>query len=115
MTIILMSDEDFDRIMEIFTKYPALTYQNKDYDTLDKSKLTQEELNAFNEVDALLEKTIQGFHYFKNFKISIKTGEPQIRFQYNWCADEEPKSNLGQFSGVGYLFIDELKNGFRKN
>ena len=46
-------------------------------------------------------------------KISEKTKEIRIRFQYNYNADEEKSNN--SFIGVGYIFLDELLNGFRDN
>lgn len=112
MTIELITPEQYATLLDIYNKYPALSFQNNGYEYLDMSKLTNEELEKFKEVEDILRKAIKGFSKFNHFRLGTITKEPQIRFQYNWNADIE---NSFHFTGVGYLFIDELKNGFKES
>jgi hypothetical protein len=89
-----------------------LTSQNEGYEYIDKSKFAKEEKEAFDNIEAILKKHITGFHEFNNFRISRKTNELELRFQYSWTADD-PDSRVS-FSGVGYILLDELLNGFDK-
>lgn len=102
MTIRLISDQQYNELLEIQKKHPILTYQNKGYDTFDKSKMTEEDREAFKKVSEVLSKHIDRFEKFQNFKIR-KNGEIVLRFQYGW--DE-------RFTGVGYLELKELHKGF---
>ncbi len=111
MTISLISAEEYERLLAIQAEYPVLTYQQKGYDCIDRSKLTDEENMADIEINALLKKSVVGFSSFQNFNID-KEGDVKLRFQYSWTADEENPSI--SFTGVGYLYADELVNGFRK-
>jgi hypothetical protein len=112
MTITLITQEQYDRIMEIQKNYPLLTFQNEGYEYPDKSKWDENHWNAFNEMTEILSKHIKGFSKFNNFKIS-KKGFVMLRFQYNWTIDDENKSSY--FIGVGYLSVDELLEGFDKS
>lgn len=105
MTITLIPQETYDRLMEIYTQYPNLSLQNKGYQYINKSKLTAEELEVFSEVQTILSKHINDFREFNNFKIS-KRGEIQLRFQYIWDPNDT------RFRGVGYILLSELLNGF---
>ncbi len=102
MTIELITEEQYSRIIFLQKKFPNLTYQNKDYDTLQKSELSEEELLAFNEIENILKIHVKDFVKFNHFKLR-KNGDIALRFQYHW-------SNM--FTGVGYLKITELLNGF---
>jgi|GEM_PF-2597803 len=110
MTITLISKAQFDTITEIQKKHSILTYQNTGYDNFDKSKMTEDDKTAFNEVQAILAVAIGGFSRLQNFKLSGKTKEIEIRFQYNYSYD----TNDGglPFIGVGYTRLTELLNGF---
>ena len=111
MTITLISKEQLDRLFEIQKTYPNLTYDNKGYDSIRISDLTPEEIEHFKEAENILKESIKGFRMFNHFKPSkTQPDRLKIRFQYNWRADEEPQT--GYFTGVGYLFIDELYKGF---
>jgi hypothetical protein len=112
MTITLITQEQYDRIMEIQKSYPLLTFQNEGYEYPDKSKWDENHLNAFNEMTEILSKHIKGFYKFNNFKIS-KKGFVRLRFQYDWTADMEDSRT--HFTGVGYLEVDELLNGFHES
>jgi hypothetical protein len=110
MTITLITPEEYNNLLTIHQRYPALTFQNIGYQYIDKSKLTEEESTKFKEVNDFLATKIKGFSEFNNFKLT-KTGEVVLRFQYNWTADEEKPSI--SYIGVGYLLLDELLSGFR--
>lgn len=115
MTITLIEQHEYDNLLNIFNTYPSLTYKHKGYDSLDKSKLTEEELSKFSEVEAFLKMCIKGFDKFNHFTLGSKSGKPGVRFQYDWCAGEPPAGNLRSYVGVGYLYLEELLNGFNNN
>lgn len=110
MTITLITPEEHKQLQDIYQDYPALRLQNKGYQTIIKSTLIEENLKAWDTVEGILKKSILGFREFNNFKTN-KAGEVQVRFQYNWSADDP---GTIPFTGVGYLLLEELLNGFRK-
>lgn len=111
MTITLITPNEYQRLLGMQQSFPVLTYQQKDYDNIDRSKLTSMEKRADDAINAILQKSIKGFSKFQNFNID-KNGDVKLRFQYSWTADEENSST--SFTGVGYIYADELVNGFRK-
>lgn len=111
MTITLITEEQYNKLLEIQQKHPILTFENDGYENFDKSKMTDEDKKAFDEVTEILKNHIKGFSEFQNFKHS-KKGNLRIRFQYNWEADSD-KPGI-PFIGVGYLDVKELLNGFNK-
>lgn len=113
MTITLITQEEYDKLISIQKEFPALTFQNNGYEYLNMSNLTEIELEKFKEAEDILKKAILGFSKFNHFKYSKKNGELQVRFQYNWTADEERRST--SFTGVGYLEVEELFKGFKEN
>lgn len=108
MKIELVSQQDYNKLMDIYTNYPNLSLQNKGYEGIDKESLTTEEREKILEVSSILKKSIYGFSSFQNFRINQKTRKPEIRLQYNYNYD----GNGISFTGVGYILIDELLNGF---
>lgn len=102
MHIKLITQKQYDFLLHVYESYPNLTYKNTGYDYLDKSKLSHRELSLFKYIEKLLSKHIVGFSKFEHFKTG-KSGEICIRFQYKWSEC---------FTGVGYLKISELLNGF---
>lgn len=111
MRINLITAEEYAILQAIQAGYKALTYQNRGYEGLNKNNLTQEEKDKFQEVTAILKKSIIGFSEFQHFKIS-KTNIVYLRFQYDWTAHDR---SLGiPFTGVGYIELDELLNGFKE-
>lgn len=103
MTITLITPDEHAELLNIQKSHQILTYQNKGFDTFDKSKMTDSDKAAFAKVSDILKKSIVRFREFQNFKIT-SSGELSIRFQYGY--DE-------RFTGVGYILLDELLNGFR--
>ena len=79
MTITLITQEEYDRLLHLYTAHPNLTYENLGYDCLDKTSLSPEDLAAFKEVESILSKAIKGFVRFQNFR-TRKQGA-QLRFQ----------------------------------
>lgn len=109
MEIELITQEDYEKISAICNDFPALILENKGYEYIPKSKLTEEEKNKIKEVEEILSKHITGFSNFSNFRLN-NTEKIQIRFQYDWTAHDR---SLGiPFTGVGYIFLDQLLNGF---
>ena len=108
MTIKLVDLDTYNRLVDIQRESPALTYQNKGYDYLDKSKLTERELKLFSEVSDILEEHIGGFSEFNHFTTSV-SGTVKLRFQYNW---NHPEPDIPSFIGVGYLDLETLLKGF---
>lgn len=107
MTIELISIEDHKKLLDIYKDFPALTLQNKGYQYIQKDKLTDVEKEKMKEVSAILSSSIKGYNSFSNFRLS-KEGRPEIRLQYNYNHDGGIP-----FVGVGYILIDELKDGFK--
>jgi len=107
MTITLIEQHEYDMLMETQAKFPNLTYQNEGYDKPDKTKWSKEDLKAFESCSAILSQSIKGFSEFNHFKMG--NNRVRVRFQYDWDADNEKGRG---FIGVGYLFVDELLNGF---
>lgn len=101
MTIKLISKEQYDLIRKIQKKFPVLTFQNKGYEYI-RTPFNNEEQEAFDKVSEILKNHIKGFSKFNNFRKKGKIIE--LRFQYRW--DES-------FTGVGYIKLFELLNGFR--
>lgn len=108
MRIKFISKEEHAELLSIFNSYPALTLQNKGYEYINKSKLTEEEKSKLDRVTEILNKSIIGFREFSNFKLSNSANEIEIRLQYNYGAED----NSMPFTGVGYILLDELLNGF---
>lgn len=113
MRIELITEEVYNTLLQIQKDHPILTFQNKGYEGIDKNKFTEADQKAFDKVTEVLRKHITGFTEFNNFR-RTPDGELQIRLQYNWEADNERPDSLGYFTGVGYILVDELLNGFRK-
>lgn len=107
MKITLITQEVHDQLQEYYEKYPNLTLQNKGYEGIDFSKLSEEERSVKSEIEGILKKHIDDFIEFQNFVLTKKSKEVQMRFQYIW----DP--GVTYYKGVGYLLIDELLNGFR--
>ena len=111
MRITLISPEEHKFLMESYENYPRLCLQNQGYEYINPKSLDEEDTERIKEIETILRKSILGFSKFSNFK-KDKNENPQIRFQYDYGADVEYGTH---FTGVGYIKIDELLNGFDKN
>lgn len=106
MKIELINQTQYDRILEIQKQHPKLTFNNKGYEYINKSELSEEDNLAFQEVTDILKDHIIGFSEFNNFQYVNDT--IRLRFQYDYGADD----NSTSFTGVGYIELDELLKGF---
>ena len=111
MRITLITKQQYNTLLDIQKNNSVLTFQNDGYEYINQSKLTEEDKQALNKVETMLKHHILGFEKFNNFRID-KQNNIVLRFQYNWTADEEKPSI--PFTGVGYLRLNELLNGFDK-
>jgi len=107
MRIVLINEEQYNLLLKISIEHPILIFQSTDYEYIDKSKFTESDTEAFNKVTEILKAHIVGFVKFNNFRYT-KENRLQIRLQYNYGAED----GTMPFTGVGYLLLDELKNGF---
>lgn len=107
MKIELINQTQYDRILEIQKQHPKLTFNNKGYEYIKKSELSEDDILAFQEVTNILKDHVIGFSEFNNF---LDTKDViRLRFQYNYGAE----NNTTSFTGVGYIELDELLNGFK--
>lgn len=113
MTINLITQKQYDLLIEAQKAYPNLTYQNTGYDYPNKDKWNSDEKAAFKIVEEILKKAIVGFSKFNHFKV-FSNGNLGIRFQFDWDIDADYQ-NKTHFIGVGYLKLTELLNGFKNN
>ena len=102
MEIKLINQEQYDRLLALQNTHPILTFQNNGFEYIDKSKFTEADQKAFDEISNLLKNHISGFSKFFNFYLN-KSKEICLRFDYAWSPI---------FTGVGYLKLTELLNGF---
>jgi len=109
MTIKLLTQDQYEFLKESQETHPILTFQNDGYEYIKKSDLTEDDKAAIKEIEQLLKEKIVGFSSFTNFRFT-KENELQIRFQYNWGAED----GTMPFTGVGYILLEELLNGFRE-
>jgi hypothetical protein len=112
MKIELLNKEEYDFLKDKFENNKGLFIQNQGYECVIKSRLNEEDQKAFEEVENLLREKIVGFREFSNFRTNKKTGKIEIRIQYNW--EWEEHVDYG-FTGVGYVLLDELLNGFKND
>jgi hypothetical protein len=105
MTIKLLMQNEYDTLLSIQKNNPKLTFQNKGYQYIDRSTLSEDDKAADSKVKEILNNHIEGFVSFDNF-LTDKKGELNIRFQYKWD---------WRFTGVGYITVRELLNGFDEN
>lgn len=106
MKIELITQELYDEILEIQKNVPYLTFQNVGYQYI-KKPLPDDAQVANDRINEILKDHILGFKYFNNF-CHNKDGDLKLRFQYNYGAE----NNSSSFSGVGYIKLTELLNGF---
>lgn len=76
---------------------------------IHKDNLSEADSRALKTVEDILRDSIVGFVRFENFRKKA-LGNVKLRFQYDWSADDP--DNHVYFEGVGYLFINELRDGY---
>lgn len=109
MKIELITNEQFKQITDIQENYPVLTFENKGYQYIDKSKMTEGDEEAVKQIESILKDNIIGFCSFTNFR-TTEDSKVQIRLEYNYGAEDNSMS----FTGVGYILLEELLNGFNE-
>ena len=107
MTVEEITQEEYDWLLGLQMDNPNLTYDNKGYDELDETTLTEDDRQVIEVIEAFLKDKIKGFSRFQNFKLDV-SGEVSIRFQYDYSANKERST---QFIGVGYLSIVDWYTG----
>lgn len=102
MTIKLITKEQHERLLTIQRDVPNITFQNNGYEYIPSNKMGLKEMEAIEEVSDVLKGCIEGFRKFHNFKLR-ENGKLVVRIKYQWDSS---------FTGVGYVGVDELLNGF---
>ena len=110
MKITLLTTEQHDQLLSIYEIYPELSLQNTGYEYINKSALTDEAKEAIKSIESILKDAIAGFSSFSNFRLN-KAGEIELRIQYNYSYE----GGGVPFTGVGYISLNELLNGFTVN
>lgn len=120
MILTTLEEEDYNKLLDIQKQYPNLTFKHEPYQEWIPAHFTEKDKNALNEVKSIIKKAITGFSNFTNFYFSRK-GVLCIRFYYDWSyawendVNKIPIKKGLPFTGVGYLELSELKNGFNEN
>ena len=120
MILTTLELEDYNKLVEIQKEFPHLTFNHEPYQEWIPAHFTDKDKEALEQVKNLIKKAIYGFINFTNFFYN-KKGELCIRFYYDWSLvwnNNEQKIPIrdGQpFKGVGYLYLDELLNGFKND
>lgn len=118
MILTTLEKSDYDILLNIQKEFPNLTFEHEPYQEWIPQHFTEEDKNALNEVKLIMKKAITGFSKFTNFYYN-KSGILCIRFYYDWSFEwnnDEQKIIIRKdnpFTGVGYLCLDELLNGFK--
>jgi hypothetical protein len=107
MKINLITQENYNLLKVIYTDFPTLTLQNKGYEEINKEVFNLIEKAKLDEVTNVLKNAVLGFRRFQNFKIN-KENKIVLRLQYNYNYFD----GSVPFTGVGYILLDELLNGF---
>ena len=120
MILTTIEQNEYDTLVAIQKNFPNLTFQHEPYQEWIPAHFTEEDKYALNEVKSIIKKAITGFRNFTNFYFN-KKGELRIRFYYDWSyswnndVDKIIVTDGIPFTGVGYLGVIELLNGFDEN
>jgi hypothetical protein len=105
MNISLIDSETHKELSDLYTDNPELHLQNNGYEYLSKD-VREAKAPEIKRISDILREHVKGFVKFFNFRVR-KSGEIVLRFDYVW------DDNIG-FVGVGYVELDELRHGFKK-
>lgn len=108
MKIKLISGEVHAELQDLFDEYPDLCLQNQGYEYLSPA-VRERRAEQISRIGEILREHVAGFAKFHNFKME-KTGHILLRFDYDWGAGD----NSHHFVGVGYVRLDDLRDGFPK-
>lgn len=92
--------------MRLYTEHPEIRFQNEGYQYLGEI-IRRQKAEQLARIEEILKEHVVGFSKFFNFRTGAG-GEIVLRFNYNWGAAEGTMS----FTGVGYLPLDHLRDGF---
>lgn len=106
MQITLIDQETYDELRQLCEDNPELRLQNIGYQYL-RPEVREAKAPQIARITEILKRHIMGFLEFHNFKTG-KDGEIVLRFDYDWGAENQTMS----FRGVGYLPLDQLRDGF---
>ena len=107
MRIELCTPEIHAELVALFDDHPELCFQNNGYEYLSPD-VRADKAEQIARIEEILKAHVAGFFRFFNFKMSEDKGIV-MRFDYDWGA-----TSGMHFTGVGYLGVDELLNGFEK-
>lgn len=110
MKIQLLTPEQHDEILSIYKSFPELTLENKGFEGINRREFSNEAKEADTKINAILKNTVVGFSSFQNF-CHTKERAIRLRLQYNYGAED----NSMPFTGVGYILLSELLNGFKEH
>lgn len=102
----LISKKEYQYLLDVYNGNENLILENKGYEELNPNNLTDADKKNIKEIEKILNKSIEGFSRFQNFKHD-KDKNIVLRFQYNYNHD----SRNPTFIGVGYIKLTELLNG----
>lgn len=109
MKIQLLTPGQHEALLSAYNNYPELFLQNDGYEYIGRNTISEPAKQELKKVESVLKDVICGFYEFSNFCHS-KDGQIRLRIQYNWNYDQDCAS----FSGVGYVLLTELLNGFNE-
>lgn len=107
MQIKLIDQTTHNELKNIAEEYPELIFQNEGYQYIGREK-REKHKDQLARISEILKQHITGFSHFDNFRMD--NDRLVLRFQYNWGEED----NSMRYTGVGYLSLDELLNGFDK-
>lgn len=109
MRITLCTPEIHAELVALFDNNPELNFQNDGYEYLHPD-VREAHAEQIARIEDILREHVAGFYKtspFFNFCMQKKG--IVMRFDYDWGYDGGM-----HFSGVGYLGVDELRDGFEK-
>lgn len=78
--------------------YPALTYQNRDYDEIPRA-VKDANAEGIAKIEAILKEAVADFVRFQNFRLR-EDGTVTVRCQTRWSP---------YFTGVSYIPLEDFK------
>ena len=109
MKITLCTPEIHAELTALYNDYPGLRFQNVGYQYI-RQEVREANAKPLARIEEILKEHIVGFARFLNF-YTRESGLIDLRFEYNWGEE----NNTMYFTGVGYLPIDHLRDGFPKD
>ena len=88
----------YEELVKLYQEYPELTFQNKGYQYLPQ-EVKERNQEGIDKINAILEKTVEGFVRFDNFK-NRPDKNFWVRCQTKWSPS---------FTGVDYFKIEYFK------